>query len=129
MLVNAGVLAYEQNDREASERWWRLALDEDRTQPRVHLYLAQLLDGSDRTRDAAAHYRAYLELVADAVEGRPDPREVVPVVVRFADALARLGEREAAATQYDLAGRMARQTGQLELDALAAERRTALRSR
>ncbi len=129
MLVNAGVLAHELGDRAASERWWRLALDEDPPQPRVHLYLAELLDQRDETRDASMHYRAYLELVARNADGRPDPQEVVPVVLRFADTLARLGQRDAAATQYELAGRMARQTGLSDLEALARERSAALTPR
>ena len=38
---------------------------------------------------------------------RPDPREVVAVVVKFGDALARDGQVDVARTQYDLAIRMA----------------------
>jgi tetratricopeptide (TPR) repeat protein len=130
MLVNAGVLAYRLGDRHAAATWWRAALDEDHAQPRVHLYIAELADGLGDAPRAGAHYRAYLELVAaSAPDARPAPGEVVPAVVRFGDALARQGERKAAITQYELAGRMARQTGLSDLEAVARERRAALTPR
>ena len=64
-------------------------------------------------------------------DDRPDPREVVAVVVKFGDALARDGQTGVARTQYDLAIRMAGQTGLTDLGALPrrAQRRGARRAR
>ena len=56
----------------------------------------------------------------------PPPPEVVAIVVKFGDALARDGQIETARTQYDLAIRIAGQTGLSDLGALAAERRRAI---
>jgi len=61
-----------------------------------------------------------------AADDRPEPREVVAVVVKFADALARNGQPGVARTQYDLAIRMAGQTGLTELGTLAEAQRRAL---
>ena len=123
-LVNAGVLANRLGDAAAAERWWTQAVARDPSQRRVHLYLAEGLDARGATRDALAHYRRYLELAARAaVDDRPDPREVVAIVVKFGNALARDGEVDTARGQYDLAIRMAGQTGLADLGALAAERR------
>ena len=126
-LVNAGVLADRLGDAASAERWWTQAVARDPSQRRVHLYLAEGLDARGATRDALAHYRRYLELAARAaVDDRPDPREVVAIVVKFGNALARDGEVDTARGQYDLAIRMAGQTGLADLGALAAERRQAL---
>jgi tetratricopeptide (TPR) repeat protein len=126
-LVNAGVLADRLGDAAAAERWWKRAVDRDPSQRRVQLYLAERLDARGATREALPYYQRYLELVARAPrDQRPDPREVVAVVVKFGDALARDGQTDVARTQYDLAIRMAGQTGQGELAKLAAAQREAL---
>jgi tetratricopeptide (TPR) repeat protein len=126
-LVNAGTLADRLGDAAAAERWWTQAADRDPSQRRVQLYLAERLDARGATGDALARYRRYLELVAQArADDRPDPREVVAVVIKFGDALARDGQIDVARTQYDLAIRMAGQTGQADLATLAAAQRQAL---
>ena len=96
-LVNAGVLADRLGDAAAAERWWTQAVARDPSQRRVHLYLAERLDARGATRDALSHYRRYLELAARAAaDDRPDPREVVAIVVKFGDALARDGQVDTA---------------------------------
>jgi len=126
-LVNAGVLAHRSGDAAAAERWWTRAIALDPSQRRVHLYLAERLDTRGAPRDALPHYQRYLELVTRAAaDDRPDPREVVAVVVKFGDALARDGQAGIARTQYDLAIRMAGQTGLTELGTLAEAQRRAL---
>jgi tetratricopeptide (TPR) repeat protein len=126
-LVNAGVLAYRLGDHPAAEQWWRQALDRSDALLSVHLYLAELLDARGETAGALPHYQRYLELVTrSAADVRPLPREVVPVVVKFADALARHGDKDAAVLQYDLAIRMARQTGLADVEALARQGRAAM---
>ncbi len=125
-LVNAGVLALRLDDGPAAERWWTRALERDGSLLNVHLYLAELLDARGETAGALAHYQRYLELVATHGRNGSDPREVVSVVVKFADALARHGQLDVAATQYDLAIRMAVQTRLTDLEALARERRASL---
>ncbi len=126
-LVNAGVLADRLGDAAAAERWWTQAIALDPSQRRVHLYLAERLDARGAGRDALPHYQRYLELVTRAAAAdRPDPREVVAVVVKFGDALARDGQAGVARTQYDLAIRMAGQTGLSDLGTLAETQRRAL---
>jgi hypothetical protein len=89
----------------------------------VHLYLAELLDQSAQTSEALVHYRRYLDLVVrQPRETRPEARQVALVVMKFADALARTGERRLAASQYDLAARIAHQTGLAEIEAQARQR-------
>jgi tetratricopeptide (TPR) repeat protein len=125
--VNAGVLAWQLGDAPAAEDWWREALARDPSQTRVHLYLAERLDARGAVREALPHYRQYLEQVTRLPpETRPSSREIVGAVVKFGDALAHDGQRDVARTQFELAVRMAAQTGLDDLGALAAERRRGL---
>jgi tetratricopeptide (TPR) repeat protein len=126
-LVNAGVLAWRLGDEAAAEGWWKRALEQDPSQLRVQLYLAERLDARGATAEALPHYRRYLELVTQAAAGaRPEAREIVSAVVKYGDALARDGQRDQARTQYDLAVRMAAQTGLAEVGQLATDRRRAI---
>ena len=127
MLVNAGVLAYRLDDAAGAERWWRKAAARDPSQPRIQLYLAERLDARAAVREALPHYRRYLELVAEApAAARPQPLEIIAAVVKYGDALARNGQRDLARTQYELAMKMAAQTGLTQLGALAESQRRAL---
>jgi tetratricopeptide (TPR) repeat protein len=121
-LVNAGVLA-RQEDRDAdAERYWREAIALAPSAAHLRLYLAELLHEANRAAEALPHYRAYLELVVEQRQARPDPRVVVPTILKFGDALAVTGETASARTQYELAARMAEQTRQPELAADARKR-------
>ncbi len=121
--VNAGVLAREEGRVDDAIRHWRAALAIDKSQLEVELYLAELLDAQGRAAEAVAHYRAYLEqVVARRGDAAADPATVVPVVVKFGDALARVGQPAAARTQFELAVRMARQTGLVDVEQTARER-------
>ena len=122
-LVNAGVLARRQARPGDAERHWTDALARDPDLTQVQLYLAELLDEQDRAADAAQHYRAYLEQVVE--QGRtasPDPSVVIPVVLKFGDALSRSGQPGGARSQFELAAAMARRTGLADLERTARER-------
>jgi tetratricopeptide (TPR) repeat protein len=122
-LVNAGVLARREGRAADAERHWRSAVAIAPSAAHVHLYLAELFDEGHRPGDALPHYRAYLELVVEQRQTtRPDPRVVVPAILKFGDALASTGETASARTQYELAARMADQTGLPELAAEARQR-------
>jgi tetratricopeptide (TPR) repeat protein len=121
--VNAGVLARRQGRPADAERHWTEALARVPGLTPLQLYLAELLDERQRPSDAARHYRAYLEqVVASASDTTPDPAVVIPVVLKFGDALDRAGQPAAARTQFELAATMARRTGLADLEAAARER-------
>jgi hypothetical protein len=122
-LVNAGVLARRQGRHGDAERYWRDAITVTPSAAHVHLYLAELLHETDRPNDALPHYRSYLELVVDQRQATPpDPAIVVPAILKFGDALDAAGETAAARTQYELAARMADQTGLRDVAADARQR-------
>ncbi len=122
-LVNAGVLARRDGRIADAVRYWRAAVSIAPSAAHVHLYLAELLDEDNRAGDALPHYRTYLELVVKQRQvARPDPRVVIPIILKFGDTLALTGDAASARTQYELATRMAEQTGLPELVAAARQR-------
>jgi hypothetical protein len=122
-LVNAGVLARRQGRRGDAERHWNDALGHDSSLTQVQLYLAELFDEQEQSADAARHYQVYLEqVVAQASGTTPDPAAIIPVVLKFGDALARSGQPAAARTQFELAAAVAKRQGLIDLEAAARER-------
>ena len=122
-LVNAGVLARRDGRAADAERYWREAARLAPSHALVRLYLAEMLHEANRIAEALPHYRGYLELVVEQQRAaRPDPRIVIPTILKFGDALALTGESASARTQYELAERMAAQTGMTELAAEARQR-------
>jgi tetratricopeptide (TPR) repeat protein len=123
VLVNAGVLARRTNRPDDAARYWQRALELDPAAAHVQRYLAELHDERGRAADAARHYRLYLELVVDQrARLRPDPRVVIPVILKFGDVLERTGHAAEARGQFALAVRMAGQTGLRDLEAAARAR-------
>jgi len=122
-LVNAGVLARREGRTADAEKYWQDAIRVAPSHAHVRLYLAELLHEQGRAPDALPHYRAYLELVVQQRQStRPDPRVVIPTIMKFGDALAAAGQPEPSRSQFELAERMAQQTGLTDLAAEARQR-------
>ncbi len=122
-LVNAGVLARREGRTADAEKYWQEAVKLAPSLAHLHLYLAELLHEVNRAADAVPYYRTYLELVVDQRRAAPpNPRVVIPTILKFGDALADTGDAASARMQYELAARMAQQTGMTELVAEARKR-------
>jgi hypothetical protein len=131
LLALAGVdqwryrLTTQTSNPDAVEAALRLNPYDGSTQLRLvgsHLERAEMLIAQGRTADALPHYRAFLELVVQHREQRPHPEVVIPAIIRFGEALEKTGHQAEAKTQFELAVRMAQQTGLRELETLARER-------
>ena len=121
--VNAGVLALRMGRSDDAERNWKAALEIDPSLAHVHLYLAELLDNGGRVAEALPLYRQYLELTVQQQSARrPDPAVVIGAILRFGDALSRTAQPAEARMQFELAARMARQTGARDLEQAAQGR-------
>ncbi len=119
-LVNGGILAHQLgNDGEAADDWQR-AIDVDATQLPAQLYLAQLLEQQGQPQSAARHYRAYLQLAAtQPTDTRESTKSLLPLYIKVADADATGHRPEDAQREYQVAIRMAQQSGETALQSLA----------
>ena len=53
------------------------------------MYLAELLDNRGEIAAALPHYNAYLSLITTRADrSRAEPGEIIPVILKFADAHA-----------------------------------------
>ena len=119
LLVDHGLLALRRGYADQALSDWERALNADPNQSLAHLYLAHELDHEGKTQSAIPHYRRYLEEVAEQTEHRPSPDVLVGIVLRLAECQLRSSQHEAAAKSYDLAQKLAQQTGQAKLESIA----------
>jgi len=120
LLVDRGFLALQLGRPEEARADWELALTADPDQTNAHLYLANELDREGKARQAALHYGAYLERVAQQkTSDRPDPRTVIALVMRMADCQARSAQTDLALNSYHLAEKLALETRDAKLESLA----------
>lgn len=121
--INAGVLARRMGRTTDAIAHWRAAVERAPNQSTLHLYLAEALHETGQAAEAAPHYQAYLEsLTRDPAAARDKRDTIAPIVLKFADALAQAGRTSDATMQYELAARIASQTGQNEIQAAAQQR-------
>ena len=122
LLVNHGLLALQLGQPERSLADWNEALKIDPGQPSAHLYLAHELDREGKVDGAVDHYRKVLERIASqrGEEERPGPEFVVGIILRMADCQLRSHQEDAATKSYQMAEKLAAQTGQARLESIAA---------
>jgi tetratricopeptide (TPR) repeat protein len=82
--------------------------------------LARELDSEGKLEEAIPHYVAYLEGVAHSdPRTQPAPRNLIAVVLRLAECQARTNRLRQAESSYDLAQKIAQQTGEKKLEAFS----------
>ncbi len=121
--VNAGVLARRTGRVDDAIASWLRALAINPDQPQVQLYAAEALHERGRAAESIPHYRAYLEsLLRSPVAAQSQRSVVAAVVLKFGDALEQTGNASDARAQFDLAARMAKQSGERDIETAARER-------
>jgi tetratricopeptide (TPR) repeat protein len=96
----------------------------------AHLYLADELDREGKAQPATLHYGIYLGQVSrQNPQTRPAPDKVIAIVLRMADCQARSAQPDLAVKSYQLAERLAVQTGQSKLGSLADVNEAALQAK
>jgi tetratricopeptide (TPR) repeat protein len=132
LLMDRGLLAQRRGRSDVAVESWNQALDIDPSHASAHLYLANELDREGKARDAAAHYKAYLEIIArqgasqQTTTSRPKPQEIIAVVLRMADCQAHASQAAQAVQSYQLAAKLAVQTRQSKLESIANVNEAAL---
>jgi tetratricopeptide (TPR) repeat protein len=121
LLVNNGILAMQLGHAEEALTSWQRAVTSDPSQADAHLYLAAELDREGRPADAAPHYGAFLEIVAHhSGDARPPASKLIGVALKLADCQARASHPDQALRSYDLARKIAAQTGEGKLESFAS---------
>jgi tetratricopeptide (TPR) repeat protein len=119
LLVDRGLLALQRGHADEALADWERALKADPNQSLAHLYLAHELDREGKAQSAGAHYRSYLEKVAQRPEDRPAPDVLVGIVLRMAQCQVSSSQPEAGVKSYQMAEKLAQQTGQAKLESMA----------
>jgi tetratricopeptide (TPR) repeat protein len=121
LLINNGILAQQLGHNEDALRSWEKAVALDPAQADGHLYIAAELDREGKPADAAPHYGMFLEIVAHhGAEMRPPAPKLIGVALKLADCQARAQHPDQALHSYELARRIAAQTGEGKLESLAS---------
>jgi tetratricopeptide (TPR) repeat protein len=120
LLVDRGLLVLRRGDAKQAVSDWERAIAVDPEQVSAHLYLADELDHEDNPRAAAVHYKAYLNKIArQSGPNRPEPQQVIAIVLRMGDCQTRQSQTGQALQSFQLAERLAAQTGQSKLESIA----------
>jgi tetratricopeptide (TPR) repeat protein len=130
LLVDHGLLALHRGDANQARADWERAIAVDPGQMNAHLYLADELDREGNAQPATIHYNIYLGQVSRLTAlQRPTPDKVIAVVLRMADCQARSAQPDLAVKSYELAEKLATQTGQSKLGSLADVNEAALQAK
>jgi tetratricopeptide (TPR) repeat protein len=124
LLVDRGLLAQRRGHPDLAVESWNHALAIDPGHASAHLYLADELDRENKPKDAAEHYKAFLELIAgqrvpQAASNRPEPQKIIAIVLRMANCQVRASQTEQALQSYQLGAKIAAQTKQSKLESVA----------
>ncbi len=121
LLVNHGILAMQLGHADEALKTWQKAIAADPGQLDARLYLAAELDREGKPADAAMQYGAALQIVArQGSEKRPPASKLIGVALKMADCYARGDRSEQAVRSYELARKIASQTGEGKLESFAS---------
>jgi tetratricopeptide (TPR) repeat protein len=120
LLVDMGILELRRGHSDKALATWAQALIVDPQQSLPHLYLAQELDREGEAQAAASHYESFLKIVSHKKgQERPSPELVIGIALRMADCQARARQPEFAVRSYQMASKLASQTGHAQLESVA----------
>src|SRR4029077_10939912 len=115
------ILAMQLGHADEALKTWQKAIAADPGQLDAHLYLAAELDREGNPADAATQYGAALQIVAhQGADNRPPASKVIGVALKMADCYARANHPEQAVHSYELARKIATQTGEGKLESFAS---------
>jgi tetratricopeptide (TPR) repeat protein len=129
LLINRGLLALQRGHADQALADWERALKADPNQTAAHLYLAHELDRQGRAEEAVPHYRSYLETIARQSTDRPAPDALIGVILRMAECQARSSQTDAALKSYQMAEKIAIETGQAKLESVASVNQAVLQGK
>jgi len=121
LLVNYGILAQQLSHPDEAVQSWKKAIAFDPSQARATLYLAGELDREGKAEAAIPYYIMFLDKIAHAgAENRPPASDVISIVLRLAQCQAQAKHPEQAQEAYELARKIASQTGEKRLESFTS---------
>lgn len=130
LLVDHGILALQFDHADQALADWNQALAIDPDKSVARLYLAHELDREGKAQQAAVHYKWYLETIGQqSGQERPAPEFIIGIVLRMAECQARSSQPEVALKSYEMAEKLAVQTGKPKLESIAEINEAALRAK
>jgi tetratricopeptide (TPR) repeat protein len=118
-LTNLGTLADRLGHEDEAITSWQRALQADPARIGIHVLLAEALQKQSKLDLASAHYEEYFRQVLAHPELRPEPKLLIPVLLKCANLNAELGRTSVALTNYKLAADIAGNTHESALEGQA----------
>ena len=119
LLIDRGLLALQRGNADEALANWNQVLKIEPRQVYAHLYLAHELDREGKADEAAEHYWNYLQKIGQQPSERPAPDVLIGIVLRMADCQSRSSKPDIALKSYQMAEKLAAQTGQAKLESIA----------
>jgi tetratricopeptide (TPR) repeat protein len=121
LLVNHGILANQLGHPDEALSSWRKAIALDPLQLPAHLYLAGELDREGKAEAAIPYYIRFLDSMAqNGAENRPAASDVIAIVLRLAQCQIKAIQPDQAEKSYELARRIASQTGEKRMESFVS---------
>jgi tetratricopeptide (TPR) repeat protein len=120
LLIDRGLLVLQRGKPDEALANWNQALKIDPNEYAAQIYLAHELDREGKSAEAAAHYWSYLEKIGQRASERPAPDVLIGIVLRMAECNERSSKPDLALKSYQMAEKLASQTGQAKLESIAA---------
>jgi tetratricopeptide (TPR) repeat protein len=119
-LINLGILAEQFGNTEEAHKSWRRALAIDAKQKNAFLYLAESHIKKNQVAEAIPFYEQYLALLtAQPDSGKLEPKDVLYLTLKLAQAYEKTRQPERALTYYQQTITFAEQSGEKIVESLA----------
>jgi tetratricopeptide (TPR) repeat protein len=121
LLVNHGILANQLGHGDVAVQSWKQAIALDGSQVAAYLYTAGALDREGKAEAAIPYYMIFLNKVAQAgASSRPPAHDLIAIVLRLAQCQIHANHPDQAAKTYELAQKIAAQSGQTKMESGAS---------
>jgi tetratricopeptide (TPR) repeat protein len=129
LLVNHGILANQLGHGDEAMQSWKQAIALDGSQVAAYLYTAGELDREGKPEAAFPYYMMFLNQVAQAgASSRPPAHELIAIVLRLAQCQIQANHFDQAVKSYELARKIAVQSGEVKMESTASLAEAELKS-
>jgi tetratricopeptide (TPR) repeat protein len=129
LLVNHGILANQLGHGDEAIQSWKQAIALDGSQVAAYLYTAGELDREGKADAAIPYYMMFLNKIAQTGANlRPPAHDLIAIVMRLAQCQIQANHLDQAAKSYELARKIAVQSGEVKMESAASGAEAELKS-